>query len=75
MCVQGKHEAMEAGSSGGDGGQVGAHSLTRSKVTFSNVHTEVKENKKYITLDSMPTFILKLTPNTNMVILSVNFEL
>lgn len=42
MCVQGKHEAMEAGSSGGDGGQVGAHSLTRSKVTFLNVHTEVK---------------------------------
>ena len=62
MCVQGKHEAMEAGSSRGDGGQVGAHSLTSSKVTFSNVHTEVKENKQYITLDTTPTFILKLTP-------------
>lgn len=67
MCVQGKHEAMEAGSSGGDGGQVGAHSLTRSKVTFLNVHTEVKENKKYITLDTMPPFSHQ--PPSNMVIL------
>lgn len=67
MCVQGKHEAMEAGSSGGDGGQVGAHSLTRSKVTFSNVHTEVKENKKYITLDTVPTFSHQ--PPSNMVTL------
>ena len=53
MCVQGKHEAVEPGSSGGDGGQVGAHSLTRSRVTIPNVHTEVKKNKKYITLDNV----------------------
>ena len=52
MCVQGKHEAVEAGSSGGDRGQVGAHSLTRSRVTIPNVHTEVKENK-YTTLDNV----------------------
>ena len=53
MCVQGKHKAVESSSSGGDRGQVGAHGLTRSRVTIPNVHTEVKENKKYTTLDNV----------------------
>ena len=39
VCVESEHEAVEAGSPGGDRGKVGAHGFTSSKVTILDVHT------------------------------------